>query len=472
MPVHFDPYHQWLSIPPKDQPPDHYRLLGLARFEGDAGPQDKVLHATRKLLCGLVLTIVIAANLVSAPTVAATIYVSPSGDDSNTGDSIDQALKNPGAAVARASAGTTVYFDAGTYRVLWIKDKNGEPGNPIVFQALPGKERQATFTTGSYERGHGIAVTSSSYIEIRNLRVTKSQKGINCQSVSHGAIQDCIVEDVGEDGVHVGRLHVWGKFEGPPSEHFRIIGNVVKGTGKAGGQNGEGLYIGTGFRGDDTHDILIEGNRLSDIRSEGMELKQGTYNITVRGNMIWNTHHDYNGAITIAAAGTDTQDGNYLIEDNLIWDIHQGKGSVGGIIIGHGNAIIRNNMIWGIEGGRGIRIYDTFHNPKALSITIHNNTVCAGPGGRNIAFGGATSDKDRSPLKANVQVKNTYTSDGSAGSVMAIPSLFAGPFTGNADAGRGPGSGFRLKRYRGIGADYNQIRKQLQPESDTKAQKR
>ena len=30
-----DPYHQWLSIPPKDQPPDHYRLLGLARFEAN-----------------------------------------------------------------------------------------------------------------------------------------------------------------------------------------------------------------------------------------------------------------------------------------------------------------------------------------------------------------------------------------------------------------------------------------------------
>lgn len=32
----FDPYHRWLSIPPKDQPPDHYRLLGVERFESDA----------------------------------------------------------------------------------------------------------------------------------------------------------------------------------------------------------------------------------------------------------------------------------------------------------------------------------------------------------------------------------------------------------------------------------------------------
>jgi len=31
----FDPYHKWLSIPPKEQPPNHYRLLGLGLFEDD-----------------------------------------------------------------------------------------------------------------------------------------------------------------------------------------------------------------------------------------------------------------------------------------------------------------------------------------------------------------------------------------------------------------------------------------------------
>jgi predicted RNA-binding Zn-ribbon protein involved in translation (DUF1610 family) len=31
----FDAYHKWLGIPPEDQPPDHYRLLGIKRFEPD-----------------------------------------------------------------------------------------------------------------------------------------------------------------------------------------------------------------------------------------------------------------------------------------------------------------------------------------------------------------------------------------------------------------------------------------------------
>ena len=31
----FDPWQQWLGVSPKHQPADHYRLLGLSRFESD-----------------------------------------------------------------------------------------------------------------------------------------------------------------------------------------------------------------------------------------------------------------------------------------------------------------------------------------------------------------------------------------------------------------------------------------------------
>ena len=32
----FDPYHAWLEIPPAEQPPHHYRLLGLPLYEGNS----------------------------------------------------------------------------------------------------------------------------------------------------------------------------------------------------------------------------------------------------------------------------------------------------------------------------------------------------------------------------------------------------------------------------------------------------
>lgn len=36
MPEKFDPYYKWLGIPPKDQPPNHYRLLAIEPFEPDS----------------------------------------------------------------------------------------------------------------------------------------------------------------------------------------------------------------------------------------------------------------------------------------------------------------------------------------------------------------------------------------------------------------------------------------------------
>ncbi len=42
MPENFDPYYTWLAIPPEEQPPDYYRLLGVPRFESNP---DVITHA-------------------------------------------------------------------------------------------------------------------------------------------------------------------------------------------------------------------------------------------------------------------------------------------------------------------------------------------------------------------------------------------------------------------------------------------
>jgi hypothetical protein len=44
----FDPYYKWLGIPPKDQPPHHYRLLGIEIFEEDR----EVIDAAANRLMG------------------------------------------------------------------------------------------------------------------------------------------------------------------------------------------------------------------------------------------------------------------------------------------------------------------------------------------------------------------------------------------------------------------------------------
>lgn len=52
----FDPYHKWLGISPKDQPPNHYRLLAIELFENDLdvieGAADRQMAHVRTFQAG------------------------------------------------------------------------------------------------------------------------------------------------------------------------------------------------------------------------------------------------------------------------------------------------------------------------------------------------------------------------------------------------------------------------------------
>ena len=56
MSVPFDPYHKWLGIPQRDQPANHYRLLGIDQFEGDSqvveAAADRQMSYVRKYQSG------------------------------------------------------------------------------------------------------------------------------------------------------------------------------------------------------------------------------------------------------------------------------------------------------------------------------------------------------------------------------------------------------------------------------------
>jgi formylglycine-generating enzyme required for sulfatase activity len=50
MSMPFDPYHKWLGIPPNEQPPTYYRLLGISIFEGDPDVIDAAANRTMAYL--------------------------------------------------------------------------------------------------------------------------------------------------------------------------------------------------------------------------------------------------------------------------------------------------------------------------------------------------------------------------------------------------------------------------------------
>lgn len=390
---------------------------------------------------------------------AADVWVSTSGDNKNSGDGPSTALASVEVAAGKAKPGDRIVLADGVYRPIKLVGLKGAAGKPIVMTtANTGK---VTITLDRLDQGVAITLEQCEHVTVDGFHITKLMKGIDVKSSRHCRVLNNSISELGQEAIHVGRLHTYDgteKFLGPASEHVEVIGNKINGTGKHAAVYGEGIYIGTGaFRGDDTHDILIERNTLTDISAEGIEIKPGTTRATVRGNLISNTHHEYNGAITVSVEGVKDSNGEFLIENNRIWNIRKVKHSVAGIAIGHGDAVIRNNLIWNVEGGIGIRVYETFSNPKALNVQIERNTVIAGSPAESILLHSGNSGGEASGLKARVQSKGNLTDDGSAGSQRATTAQFRGPFENDADAGQGPGSGFALRRKSPIGVDFNKL---------------
>ncbi len=137
-------------------------------------------------LCGTVC-------LASRPLAAATYYVAPNGNNSNTGTTVDQ----PFATIARgqmaAAAGDTVYFRAGTYLFTSsteangvLLNKSGTSANRIKYWAYQNEVPIFDFSgMTAAARITGIRVTAS-WIHLKGIEVKLVPQNITTQNESWG----------------------------------------------------------------------------------------------------------------------------------------------------------------------------------------------------------------------------------------------------------------------------------------------
>src|SRR5262249_34424223 len=129
--------------------------------------------------------------------------------------------------------------------------------------------------------------------------------------------------------------------------------------------------------------ILIEGNTITDPglngdQGDGIDLKWGLMNVTVRNNVISNTHtmagdSGGNGIVTLGSVAPAPT--NYVIEDNRIF----GCASNGILLSGNSGTVVRNNLIYdnGVQGIRGTGITTAACN----YVEIYSNTIYGNLGG-------------------------------------------------------------------------------------------
>jgi hypothetical protein len=268
------------------------------------------------------------------------------------------------------------------------------------------------------------------YITIRGFEVTGSGGRIRWGG-SYSVLENMWVHDVSSLGATVqfneavsGSCQLYG------IDHDITVRNNVIEVGI-----GEGIYMAGNYNldedggcttgpnaGDNHYDILIENNTTMDTglngdEGEGIDLKAGLYNVTVRGNTISFTHSgvgtDCSQGSGIDALGQmplSTHDSNYLIENNVIHDMgcSNGSDSSHGMALGalH-SATIRNNIIYNVPStAAGIVLWtrDSGATPNNQRIRIYNNTVYAA--GAGFLF----SDFDDAPVLRNNLLVNNDTS--------------------------------------------------------------
>lgn len=308
---------------------------------------------------------------------------------------------SPGGPLPRPGPGDVVCFAAGTYPPLVIDTVHGTPGAPIVFRPSPGAATPPSFSSNTLEHGAAITARNSSHIQLHGLRATRASVGVRVESSAHLQLYGLLVESVGQAGIEVCRERSGNgrrDFLGGPSHHVDIVGSTIRHTGLVEARFGEGIYVGTGgLPGDDTHHVRIEGNDIQHVRAEGIDVKAYTHDILVRGNLVAHGSHYFHAAITVgvnprACPGpADYVDGNYVIEDNVVFDFRRTpppagdltSSPVAGIGVGQGNAVLRRNIVWDVPGGAAIEVYPTFGNPLASRVTLAYNSTW-NPAGREV----------------------------------------------------------------------------------------
>lgn len=284
---------------------------------------------------------------------AAVYYVSPAGDDANTGTTESDAFLSIQRAADIVEPGDTVLILPGTYTstnpdrdIVKIR-RSGEAGRWITFKNYPGS-RPVLFNQRSWQ---AINIYGASFIIIEGLEVVGNGAGItraqaesahrhvaatngNCimafrdgSTVPHHLIiRDNVVHHCPGGGIGTNY-----------ADYVRIYDNIVYNTSwwSRWGTSGISIY---------------ESRNINDHRQE-------RYRNIIAGNVVYGNEQ----RLPTAGLGAVT-DGNGIIIDDLNNTQSDGPPYIG-------KTLVTNNISYN-NGGRGIHVY------KSNGVDVVNNTLC------------------------------------------------------------------------------------------------
>lgn len=196
------------------------------------------------------------------------------------------------AAIDGAQPGDLINMADGTYLMDPTQADcvtNGTASNPI---GLFGS-RNAIITTGDYTSGKYGLHASGDYWRFLGFRITNAKKGFVLDGANFAYLDSIEVDHVGHEAVHFRSASADGT----------IINSLVHETGLDTPSFGEGIYVGSansnwgtqyngvyygenGGTGPDRSDrCQVINNYVWNTKAEGIDIKEGTVNGVLRGNL-------------------------------------------------------------------------------------------------------------------------------------------------------------------------------------------
>ncbi|MCH7730829.1 right-handed parallel beta-helix repeat-containing protein [Patescibacteria group bacterium] len=299
-------------------------------------------------------------------------YVSPLGDDSNSGISPDAALKTIQEAINLAQPGDTINLADGTYSQDIITKRDGTKNRPITIKGsadaiLKGEMKARIFEVNhSYIYVEGFTIDglrepdeASSYrkkhklLFIHGKKPKRGPKGIKVTNMTfRNAGGECL------------RLRYF-------VEETEIAYNTFSNCGiydfkfNGGGKNGEAIYIGTSSKQwddgknptddpDQSSNNWIHDNTMDTQGNECVDIKEGATDNIIEYNKCTGQKDPNSGGFS--SRGDSNIFRYNEIYDNIGTGFWLGERKVNGVQYGMNNDVYENNIRDNTRGGIGFQV--------------------------------------------------------------------------------------------------------------------
>lgn len=208
-------------------------------------------------------------------------------------------------ALSKAAPGTSIALEDGTYTGKFVTQASGTAAQPIWLCGGAG----AVLDGDGIKGGYVFHLNKAKYWRLVGFTVTNGQKGVMADTTVGSVVQGLTVHDIGDEAIHL-RAN---------STDNVVLNNTISKTGQRRDKFGEGVYIGSAVSNwcttnncqpDRSDRNVVKGNKMSQVTSEAVDIKEGTTGGLVEGNTFDGS------ALSGADSWVDVKGNNWLIKGN------------------------------------------------------------------------------------------------------------------------------------------------------------